>query len=151
MINSLNEGIKNSKGEFIFWIDADGSMNPELILKMLKELESGFEVIQGSRYIQGGAVKGQNNHESWWQLFFVIKNSKDSYLSAIISRFGNRLLSFILSQKITDYSSGYFGVKRSVFNDKQLYGKFVDYSANFSYSSVIGGLKFKEIPMQLAS
>jgi dolichol-phosphate mannosyltransferase len=51
--SAIREGIRNSKGEFIIFMDSDGSHSPEFITKML-EYKDEFDVVIASRYVEGG-------------------------------------------------------------------------------------------------
>jgi glycosyltransferase involved in cell wall biosynthesis len=53
---ALSRGFLNSTGDFVFMIDADGSMDPGELSIFAKALEDGAHLVKGSRYIdQGGS------------------------------------------------------------------------------------------------
>ncbi|TSC94876.1 MAG: dolichol-phosphate mannosyltransferase [Parcubacteria group bacterium Athens1014_10] len=49
----------------VITMDADFSHHPMVILEMIRALEDGFEIVVGSRRIQGGKIIGWN----WWREF----------------------------------------------------------------------------------
>ncbi len=52
---ALKEGTKNAKGEYILWIMGDRSDDMETIPKMIEKLDDGYDMVLGSRYIEGGS------------------------------------------------------------------------------------------------
>ncbi|GAI01645.1 unnamed protein product, partial [marine sediment metagenome] len=77
--------------------------------------------------------------------------SEDSFLSAIISNLGNRMLRIILDPSLHDYSSGFFGARKQVLKELKVEGTFVDYCISLPYSAIIKGLKVAEVPMILTT
>ncbi len=55
----------------IVLLDADGSMKPEEIPLLVKELASGSDVVKGSRFIKGGCSEDLNLLRRFGNLFFV--------------------------------------------------------------------------------
>jgi dolichol-phosphate mannosyltransferase len=51
--SAIRTGIKNSKGAFVIFMDADGSHHPEFI-KELYQHRKGADIVIASRYVQGG-------------------------------------------------------------------------------------------------
>jgi dolichol-phosphate mannosyltransferase len=52
--DAIRTGIQKASKEHLVFMDADGSHNPDDILKFYKEMEKGYDLIIGSRYISGG-------------------------------------------------------------------------------------------------
>lgn len=53
--NAIRTGFADAFGEYIVVMDADGSHDPEDIVRLLAEMETGkYDVIIGSRYCRGG-------------------------------------------------------------------------------------------------
>ena len=70
---SIYDGIIYSTKENIMWLDSDGSMDVDSIIKLLKKLDSDREtVFIGSRFIPGGGYKGKEE-------FFKIPINKMLY------------------------------------------------------------------------
>ena len=83
---SIREGIEKSSGKFIVVMDTDFTHDPILIEKMTS-LRNDYEIISGSRYIDGGSMENQLH----WitnctaeTLFVVLFDVKESYLIIFI-------------------------------------------------------------------
>jgi dolichol-phosphate mannosyltransferase len=75
--------------DYIVTMDADYSHDPSDIPKLLRLAGEGYDVVIGSRYCKGGAVKG-------WNLSRLI-----------ISKIANRLTAKLVSLKLSDFTSGF--------------------------------------------
>jgi len=73
----------------IMTMDADFSHDPALIPKFIDQIDRGADVVIGSRYVRGGAIKG-------WPVY-----------RTILSRWGNAYTRAILHLKPRDCTSGY--------------------------------------------
>jgi dolichol-phosphate mannosyltransferase len=96
--SAVVDGIRMSSGDLLAVMDADLQHPPELLPKMVKAAEKGFDVVIASRYVDSGGVKG-------W-----------SYLRRVIST-GAILLAHILLPKVRtvkDPVSGFFLIRSSV-------------------------------------
>lgn len=87
--------------DYIFTMDADFSHNPEYIPEFVKKL-SEFDLVIGSRYIEGGGVK------NW------------SVRRKLISRCGNFYAKTILDYPVNDCTSGFMGFRRQVLENIKL-------------------------------
>ncbi len=127
LANSLKRGIAESKGKFIVWMDADLSMPPETIPRLLAELENNHIAV-ASRYAQGG------------------KDLRPR-LRLVTSRMINLAANFILNFKVLDYTSGFIAARREVLAQLPLpdstYG---EYCIAFLYRAGRKGYKIKEVP-----
>lgn len=54
--DAVRTGIREAKGEWILFMDADGSHSPEFVPRLLKETEK-YSVVIASRYIDGGMTE----------------------------------------------------------------------------------------------
>jgi dolichol-phosphate mannosyltransferase len=70
-------------------IDADLSHDPEVLPKLLREVESGADLAIGSRYVPGG----ETPHWPWFRL--------------ALSRYGNRYGAWVLGTRVKDGTAGY--------------------------------------------
>ena len=52
--DAIRTGIKEAKEKYLVVMDADGSHNPYDIIKFYNEIKNGYDLIIGSRYINGG-------------------------------------------------------------------------------------------------
>ena len=87
-------GIERSKGEIICVLDADGSHSPKYIPYMINQVMF-YDIVIGSRYKDG--------------------NTKDSFTRKVISRFYCEFAKELFRLNVNDSMSGFFVVKREVF------------------------------------
>jgi dolichol-phosphate mannosyltransferase len=92
---SVVEGFTSADSDIFLVIDADFSHPPELIPQMYNLLQRGYDLVIGSRYMQGGGIDD-------WPL-------KRRFISK-----GATFLGKILFPGITDPVSGFFGINRHV-------------------------------------
>jgi len=52
--DAIRTGINKATNKYTVFMDADGSHNPNDIIKFYAEMEKGYDLIIGSRYIHGG-------------------------------------------------------------------------------------------------
>jgi dolichol-phosphate mannosyltransferase len=152
LIPSIKAGIKAAKGDICIWLDADMSMPAKSIIDILKKLKNGADLVLGSRYIEGGGMKGSFMYEKKTSIYNISKNiinSEDSLFSALVSKFGNKILRLILGLKINDYSSGYFGGKKTMLEDIGIEGVLVDYCIALPYNAIKKGYIVAEVPIIL--
>src|SRR3954469_20009853 len=53
---ALRSGFERSSGQYLVMLDADGSMEPAEITRYVALLDEGFELVKGSRFIDGGGT-----------------------------------------------------------------------------------------------
>jgi dolichol-phosphate mannosyltransferase len=75
--------------KYIITMDADYSHNPKEIPKLLQKAKKGCDIVVGSRYCNGGAVKG-------WPLTRLA-----------ISKIANKITAKLVALPITDFTSGF--------------------------------------------
>lgn len=137
---SINEGIKNAKYQYVAWLDADGSMSGEILKQLvLKLIEKNDSVIIGSRFVEGGGYKGIKEFGKT-SIYTAIKNvykSNDSVPGMIFSTLFNIYLRYILKIKVKDLTSGFIVGNKKYFNnkvfDKSEYGEYFIYLMNDLY------------------
>jgi len=150
LVPSIREGIEKSRGSICIWLDADLSMSPILIKTIINEIDLGADLVVGSRYISGGGIKGMefnNDETSLYKIWVNLYESEDSFVSVMISKWGNKIIKFLLNSPLHDHSSGYFGGRKKIFDFIQIEGYFVDYCISLSYKSYMKGFNVVEIPM----
>jgi len=127
LASALARGIKESKGDYILWMDADLCMPPEKIPEFIDTIKTNAVVI-GSRYVKGA------------------KDNR-ALIRVITSRMINFFANFVLNFKIKDYDSGFIMVKKEVFDNISLntsgYG---EYCVKFLYDCTKKHFKIKEVP-----
>jgi len=90
-------GIKKANGNFIILMDADFSHNPKYIPEFIKkQKEQNFDIVTGTRYIEGGGVCG-------W-----------GFQRKLVSRGANFLAQFLLDPGVSDLTGSFRLYKRPV-------------------------------------
>ncbi len=130
------EGILSSSASNVAVMDADLQHDENLLPKMLRLLrdDSGLHLVIGSRYIEGGSTGSLAEHR------------------VQISKFASWLSRLILKQPLTDSMSGFFMIRRNVFEKyvRQLSSKgFKILLDIFSVSGV--EIAYKELPYDMRS
>ena len=127
LASAFYRGIQESGGEIIGWMDADMSMPPGLIPKMISHLDRN-DIVIASRYVPGG------------------KDDR-SLLRVWTSRLINKLAQTLLTPNIRDCDSGFIVVKREVLNCVPIiptgYG---EYFMEFLYAATKKGCRIFEVP-----
>jgi len=90
---AIKTGVRESTGDFIVFMDADGQHRPEQIPQLLERLSQGYDMVVGARSSEGQAGVGR------WAA----------------NSFYNRLSSWMVGHKIEDLTSGFRVVKRDKF------------------------------------
>ncbi len=119
----------------IIQMDADLSHQPKYILEFIKKIESGADLVIGSRYIPGGSIP---KNWAWYRKLF-------SYLGNLIIRLG------FANFRITDWTSGYRAIRAWVI--KEIVSETKKYSGYvFQIATIDQALKRQtrasEIPIQ---
>lgn len=127
LASAFNRGIIESRGDIVGWMDADTTMPPSLLPRMIAELER-YDIAVGSRYAPGGS---DNRH--WLRVF--------------ASQCINRFAGLVLGYGIRDYDSGFVMLRRSVFDKVSIiptgYGA---YFMEFLFTCRRKGLTVVEVP-----
>ena len=89
---SIWEGIQQSRGKYVVWMDCDLTMPPSLVPQMIKLLGE-YDVVVGSRYEAGG------------------KDDR-AFVRVITSRIINLFANLVLNFKILDYDSGFIAAQK---------------------------------------
>jgi dolichol-phosphate mannosyltransferase len=85
--DAVRTGIAEAKGNYIVFMDADGSHSPELIPQLVSEA-ANYDVVIASRYIEGG-------------------HAENDFVLRAMSRVLNWSYSFILNLKVKDASNSF--------------------------------------------
>jgi glycosyltransferase involved in cell wall biosynthesis len=116
---SLKAGFDNSKGDLIVTMDGDLQNDPKDILKLMKKLSKGYDVVSGWRY-----------------------KRKDSFSKKISSRLMNGLRMTIIGDNLHDYGCSLKIYKRKCLQDLELFGELHRYITAYLY---IKGYKIGEV------
>ena len=117
--------------DYIFEMDADFSHNPQYLPDFLAAIQD-YDLVLGSRYIQGGGVKNWN------------------FFRQQISRFGNVYARLILGLPLADLTGGFKCYRRAVLEKiglDQLSSVGYNFQIETTYQAYRLGFKIKEIPI----
>lgn len=145
---SIYEGILSSNYKYVMWLDADGSMSPGSVLKLINKQKLNLDsVIIGSRFIEGGGYKGVdlNGNKNIFNTLRNIYNSEDSILSVALSKIFNIFLSIIMKSPVKDMTSGFIVGKKEVFLDQNIFKCFNQSSYGEYFIYLINELKSMNI------
>lgn len=119
--------------EYFVEMDADSSHNPEALPWFLKEMEKGYDMVIGSRYIDGKiSVIGWN------------------FRRLLLSKFGNFYASRLLGLRLTDLTSGFRCYRRQALqaiNLEKVYSNGYAFQIEMAYLIDDAGHKVGEMPI----
>lgn len=118
--------------EIIITVDADLSQNPKYFLDFANKIDEGYDMVIGSRYVNGGGSEGQ------------------TLVKKIASRIVNLMGLLILNIRIKDASHSFRAFKKYVYEEMR--GKILskghpDFEIEFTYRTLKNNHKITEIPM----
>jgi len=131
LAKAVLESIGHAKGDFIVIIDGDFSHNPKDIKRLIDKLDN-FDIVIGSRYVEGGTTEDKNHRRF---LSYIFRNIAD----------------IILDLGIHDSMSGFSAIKKEVFDNLKLNP--IGYKINMEtiYKAKKKGYKFCEVPIKFES
>lgn len=99
---AMAEGLRRAQSDIVVFMDGDGQHPPATVLSLLEEIQSGKDIVVGSRYCEGGSNEGLNGK-------FRHAVSRSATVAAK-GLFPGRL------RNVTDPMSGCFAVRKSLVN-----------------------------------
>ena len=125
---ALRTGFRIATCDYVVIIDADGSMDPQEVIRYVTLLASGYELVKGSRFMSGGC-------------------STDITL---IRTLGNRglviLANLMFKQRFTDLCYGYLAFDRLRMQELGLDSTGFEIEAEIVAKSAMNGLQITEVP-----
>lgn len=147
---SILDGVIDATGDYVLWMDADGSMPPSLFPRLFDAMESSAAntIVVGSRFVKGGGFKGVEvvGETTWLQIYRNIRNSNDSFAAVVLSRLLNRYLWLTLGRCCRDLATGFVLARRSDVIQFGLSGSYGDYCVRFLYSAHRAAFDIVEVP-----
>lgn len=125
-------GYEAAESTYVMCIDADLSQSPKDLVKMKEKLDSGYDLVIGSRYMKGGKQVGK------------------SFFRDIGSRGMNFICQFMLGIPLTDCTHTFRAFRRNVFEEvspKIDQKGHPNFQVQFSFWVVRKGFKTGEIPI----
>lgn len=117
---------------YVFEMDADFSHDPKDLVRLLQSAQSGYDLVIGSRYVQGVNVVN-------WPMSRVL-----------LSFFASKYVRIITGMKLNDATAGFVCFHRKVLETINLDRiKFVGYAfqIEMKFKTKMHGFKIKEIPI----
>jgi dolichol-phosphate mannosyltransferase len=113
LAKSINLGIKKSKFQKIIWMDADFQHPPEYIQNIIN-ISNKFDVIVFSRFLKESERYFNND-------------TAQKEINEDQSIFFNKICNLLFYKDLTDYTSGYICINKSIFDSYKLKGYYGDY------------------------
>jgi len=129
LATAIAEGIKNSNGDILAWMDCDFSHPPEVIPRMIETLEQ-CDIVVASRWVGNGGMQGP-----WYRIL----------ASKLTDNFAGLFLGF----SIKDWTSGFIALKSEAMDKLSIMplGKgYGEYFIALLYQAKKSGFRIKEIP-----
>ena len=126
--NALRSGFAAARGDIIVMIDADCSMDPKEITRYIPLLDEGFELVKGSRFMEGG---GTDDME-------------------LLRRFGNGVLrnmvNVLYGAQFTDLCYGFSAFRRDCLPRMALASDGFEIETEIIVRSIKSGMRIAEVP-----
>ncbi len=158
---ALKAGFAHAKGEFLATIDADCTYPPESLAPMAEKLESGFDMVIGSRFLG----KKPRTHFVFGFPIYMASLLVSKAFPAISPKdptnyYGNAFFSWLITiltgKRITDGSSGLRVFRRSVW--KAIGGKIkinkppgLEWEVEMTTRAIMKGFSVAEVPIKYFS
>jgi len=133
LVSALRKGISSSSADVVAWLDCDLSMPPLKIKELYGGILQGYDMVIGSRFVDGGGVE-------------IVTGSQDSPLAFFLSSLLNSFIRRVLGPGIKDYTSGFVAVRRPLLEKIKLRGDYGEYFIELAYRAHRLGYRVLEIP-----
>ncbi|KAA8725211.1 polyprenol monophosphomannose synthase [Corynebacterium phocae] len=113
-------------------MDADGSHSPDQLHLLLEEIDRGADLVIGSRYVPGGKTVN-------WPA------SRE-----LLSRWGNRYISFALGAELSDMTAGYRAFRRELLEEldfAELSDAGYIFQVDVAFRAEKAGFDVREVPI----
>lgn len=119
----------NSTAQYVVMLDSDGSYSPRFLMDFVTALESGHDIVLGSRF------RGQ------------IEEGALTDLNRLGNRLLNRLARLLYGVPVTDVCTGMWGFSVDSLRRLGLAAEGFDLEADIFASATLGGARVAEIPI----
>jgi len=126
--SAILKGMKIAKGEIIITMDADMSQRPIELGLMIEGIRAGYDIVMGSRFIQGGGTEDMPWYRKLGNKFFVF------------------LVNFLWRTKYTDLCYGYRSFKSKSWKKLGLKSTGFGIETEISIKAAKKRLKVLEVP-----
>ncbi len=98
LCSAVHWGVQAAQGDIVVVMDGDLQHDPALIPRMLEVMQSGADIVSGSRFLAGRRASGlPSDHRQ------------------TLSDYGNRLTNLLLGKQLSDPLTGFFATSRRLF------------------------------------
>lgn len=125
---ALRAGFAEARGEYVAMLDADGSMDPAELGLFVEQLDNGFDLVKGSRFMPGGGTADMTP-------FRQLGNA--SLL---------RLANLMLRRRFTELCYGYIAFRRSSLQRLALNADGFEIETQIVARAARMGLRISEVP-----
>jgi glycosyltransferase involved in cell wall biosynthesis len=125
---ALRAGFEAASHDYVVMLDADGSMDPGEIPQYVAKLQSGYDLVKGSRFMEGGG------------------SADLSQLRCLGNRSLLRLANTLYRSEFTELCYGFMAFRRSCLDDMTLKGNGFEIETEIVVNSVRSGLRVGEVP-----
>ena len=134
-IKGFDYAVKNLGAEVLVEMDADFQHPPEGVIRLISEIDNGYDYVIGSRFIKGGSIP-----KDW------------AFYRKFLSYGGNIFAKMVLGIfDVNDFTSGFKASRVKGFVDKIDFNSVISsgfaYKIDILYKMRNLGAKFKEIPI----
>lgn len=126
--SAILKGMKICDGEIIITMDADMSQRPIELGLMIEGIRAGYDIVMGSRFIQGGGTEDMPWYRKLGNKFFVF------------------LVNFLWRTKYTDLCYGYRGFRDGIWKKLELKSTGFGIETEISIKAAKKRLKVLEVP-----
>lgn len=126
------DGYRAAKGDIIIGMDTDFSHDPYDIPRFLAKIDEGYDVVQASRYIEGGTYE---------------VNSFQTWKKKMASKFGNVLIAFLSRVPLHDFTTSFRAVRRVVVENVKTESSGNSFFMEFLVKAHRKGYRLIEIPI----
>jgi len=127
--SALRFGFKYCSGDIIIPFMGDLSDNPKDVPKLVNKILDGYDVVCGSRFIEGSTIAGYPN------------------LKLLCNRIYNRLFAFLFHMKIKDISNAFKAYRKNVLKIAKPKSRGFEITSEIVLKSHIYGFKITEVPV----
>ncbi len=128
---ALKTGYKNARGKVISTMDADLTHNPEQIRKFMNKINEGYDMVIGSRYVEGGKMVDV----AWYR--------------RLISDMSRVLIKILFNMPIKDVTNGFRAVRKQLLDNIELKSNSFNILPEMVVKARKKGYKITEVPMTL--
>lgn len=142
---AIEAGIKNTVGDVIVIVDADGSHRPQDISKLLEKIYQGYDLVVASRYISGPTIRG------FLRGTLFPNSQSSSYDDTLIREIGNRIFSYLCRNiyhiDVHDCLMGFKAFRRTMFDKIKLNECGQEFDIEILIKAKKAGFKIGEVPV----